>query len=543
MEIRWKWAAAQAAGTLVAAGTLWSAAAEAAPPLQPKGQALRDVYGIVNLAPPPVYRAFINARSQVAFEYTGPDNSPHVGFFDGQRVREAEPAGARGSLVANLNDRGEVAAHAVLPDVATYVPYRWTPAGGTTLLPDPHPDADTFTSDINNRGQIVGFSQQVDLAARWDGANRLVPLQMPTGYARSLGYDINESNISAGVSAAPDGNNHAVLWDATGRLIDLGTFGASSSFALQINDRNEVGATAVTTDAAGNPHWRSLLWNRRDGAAFVPRAESQSIFTALNERGEAVGRLLPPDQGRVRALYFSRQRGLVNLHRAPFVESNGYDINDAGTIIGSMTRANPDGSETELAYRWSNFSPVNLNTRLLDAPAGLVLTQALHISPTGDIVANSNAGLVLLRQGRPGTDAPVLGPVALGEPIRPTVATTLTQTFSDRNSRDTHSATVDWGDGSGLQPAIVDETRGRGRISATHTYPGSGDFTIVVNVTDSTGRTTSTFRLVTVEPPRPFDAAATVATAATAVQPKRTLIGPEMPAAVQARLRGLLKKP
>ncbi|MBD8528483.1 MULTISPECIES: PKD domain-containing protein [unclassified Massilia] len=204
-----------------------------------------------------------------------------------------------------------------------------------------------------------------------------------------------------------------------------------------------------------------------------------------------------------------------------------------------MTRANPDGSETELAYRWSNFSPVNLNTRLLDAPAGLVLTQALHIAPSGDIVANSNAGLVLLRQGRAGTDAPVLGPVALGEPIRPTVATTLTQTFSDRNPRDTHSATVDWGDGSGPQPAIVDETRGRGSISATHTYAGAGDFTIVVNVTDSTGRTTSTFRLVTVEPPRPFGAAEN---AAAAVQPTRSLLGPETPAAVQARLKGLPKK-
>jgi len=540
MAFGWTWAAAQAAGTLVAAGTLWSAAAGAAAPPQPKGQALRDVYGIVNLAPPPVYRAFINARSQVAFEYTGPDNSPHVGFFDGQRVVNAEPAGAGGSLVANLNDRGEVAAHAVLSGVATFMPYRWTPTGGSTLLPDPHPNADTFTNDINNRGQIAGFSQQVDLAARWDGANRLVPLQMPAGYTQSVAYDINESNISAGVAAAPDGNNHTVLWDAAGRLVDLGTFGASASYALLINDRNEVGATAVTTDAAGNQRVRALLWNRRAGAAFVLRPETQSVFAALNERSEAVGRLLPLDATRIRAFYFSRQRGLVNLHRAPFVESSAADINDVGTIVGSMTRADPDGSETELAYRWSNFSPVNLNTRLLDAPAGLVLNQALHISPTGDIVANSNAGLVLLRQGRAGTHAPVLGPVALGEPIRPTVATTLTQTFSDRNPRDTHSATVDWGDGSGPQPAIVDETRGRGSISATHTYPGSGEFTIMVNVTDSTGRTTSTFRLVTVEPPQPF---AADDTAVTAAQPKRTLIGPETPAAVRARLEGLLKKP
>lgn len=585
METRWTAAAAQAAGALVLAGIMGAcgggaddpplrttvlaaattvvaaagaeagaAAADAtsneagatAPGQETAGggvaaaHAGKDVYGIINLAPPPVFRAFINARSQVVFEYTGLDNSPHVGFFDGRRVVDVDPPGALVSSLGALNDHGVVAAHTRpgIPD--TFQPFRWTAAGGLTFLPDPHPGADTFVNDINNRGQIVGSSQVVDLAARWDGANRLVPLQLPAGFTQSIAGDINDANITAGAATAADGNSHAVLWDAGGRLIDLGTFGATSAVAGSINNRNEVAGATINVDSAGTQNFRAFLWNRRDGVAFATPPGPNTFIAALNERNEAVGRLLPPDFSRNRAFYFSRKRGFVDLHRAPFVESSAGDINDKGTITGSMIRANPDGTQTELAFRWTNFVAVDLNTRLLNAPAGLVLTQALGISPSGDIVANSNAGLVFLRLGGARTDAPVLGPLILNEPIRPNLKAVLTQSFSDQNVRDTHTATVDWGDGGGPQAARVREVKGRGQISATHSYGSSGQYTIVVRVTDSTGKTTMTFRHVSVEPPRPClgggEAACAAGTAGGALPQRREMFGPKTSAALQAWL-------
>jgi uncharacterized membrane protein len=371
-------------------------------------------------------------------------------------------------------------------------------------------------------------------------------LQLPAGFTHSIAADINDANITAGAATAADGNGHAVLWDAAGRLIDLGTFGASSAGAGLINNRNEVAGFTLDLDPAGNQHIRSFLWNRRDGAAFVPLAESNTIIAALNERNEAVGRQLPPDFSRNRAFYFSRSRGFVDLHRAPFIESSAGDINDRGTIVGSMIRANADGSQTELAFRWSDFVAVNLNTRLLNPPAGLVLTQALGISASGDIVANSNAGLLLLRRGGGRDDAPVLGPLTLNEPIRPAVAASLALSFSDRNMHDTHTATVDWGDGSGRQPASVREKRGRGEVSATHTYAASGEYTIVVRVTDSAGKTTTTYRHVIVEAARPDAAGANAspaaAAAAGAALPQRRLFGPETSRALQTWVNRFLKK-
>ena len=117
-----------------------------------------------------------------------------------------------------------------------------------------------------------------------------------------------------------------------------------------------------------------------------------------------------------------------------------------------------------------------------------MLTEARAISPSGDIVADSNAGLVLLRRNG-GTDAPVLGPIQVSS-NRPYVPVQLTLSFRDRNPGDTHTATIDWGDGRGPQPATVRESRGRGEVHGEVVFPSEGGFAVVVRVTDSAARST-----------------------------------------------------
>jgi hypothetical protein len=163
--------------------------------------------------------------------------------------------------------------------------------------------------------------------------------------------------------------------------------------------------------------------------------------------------------------------------------------------------SNIPGAYAHRAYRWSRSGEaVDLNTRLADPPGGLVVTQALKISPRGDIVANSNAGMVLLRRGG-GTDAPVLGPIQIPDMVRPAEPVALTLSFRDRNKRDVHSATVDWGDGGVPQTAAISERAGSGELGASHAYAGAGDYNIVVRVTDSTGRTTVQARRVNIFQP------------------------------------------
>jgi PKD repeat protein len=63
------------------------------------------------------------------------------------------------------------------------------------------------------------------------------------------------------------------------------------------------------------------------------------------------------------------------------------------------------------------------------------------------------------------------------------VSVTITAPFTDANLADTHTATVDWGDGTN-EAMTVEEEGGSGTASASHTYAARGRYTVTVRVTD-----------------------------------------------------------
>ena len=79
---------------------------------------------------------------------------------------------------------------------------------------------------------------------------------------------------------------------------------------------------------------------------------------------------------------------------------------------------------------------------------------------------------------------------------------------------DTFSATVDWGDGQGPQPATVTPPTGAtpGIIAASRTYPETGQYTVTLTVTDGTGTSaTSTSTVVVYDPAAAPDIGSVVA--------------------------------
>ncbi|MCB2099397.1 MAG: PKD domain-containing protein, partial [Rhodobacterales bacterium] len=71
-------------------------------------------------------------------------------------------------------------------------------------------------------------------------------------------------------------------------------------------------------------------------------------------------------------------------------------------------------------------------------------------------------------------------------------------TFTDAGTADTHTATVDWGDGSGPQAATVNQGAGSGSVPGSHVYTDGGVYTVTVTVTDDDGGVGSDTMIVTV---------------------------------------------
>jgi len=87
--------------------------------------------------------------------------------------------------------------------------------------------------------------------------------------------------------------------------------------------------------------------------------------------------------------------------------------------------------------------------------------------------------------------------VAPGDPLA------FSTLFNDAGVLDTHTASIDWGDGT-VEPGAVAQGAGSGSVSGSHTYSGPGTFTVQVCVTDDEGATVCDAFLVSVnDPPEP----------------------------------------
>src|SRR5205823_1437196 len=76
---------------------------------------------------------------------------------------------------------------------------------------------------------------------------------------------------------------------------------------------------------------------------------------------------------------------------------------------------------------------------------------------------------------------------------------TFTAQFSDPNTTDTHTATVNWGDGTSSLVAVT-ELAGTGSTGGSHAYAAAGTYTVTITVTDNSGASATVTLPVSVRP-------------------------------------------
>ena len=464
----------------------------AEPPSQSVDQQRVNLYTVINLGPESA-SAVLNERGQVAFTaFNATDTISR--FFDGERIWPIGPTAGGFTLVSGLNDRGVAVGATRTADEVNARAFSWTLAGGIRLLPGAAPST---ALDINERNEIVGWVSApgvVARAIRWNPDGGTTWLGPPPATV-SEGTAINNRGYSTGYTTVANGaiHAHATFWDRSGAQTDLGPLDGGDGFGLRINERNEV-AGVFNYPATGRAE--GFFWSRDTGKVRIDAGPGFALGD-LNNRSEIVGSA--EIGGRPRGFYWSLRRGIVPLQLGFGTISQAYDINDRGEIAGAIAAA--EGAAWRAAL-WPSYTamPIDLNTQLYRAPAGLELRAAWRINERGDILADSNAGLVLLRPGRRGTDAPVLGPV-IGLPAMVELGQDLAMTlnFSDNNATQSHTASAVWSDGC---PSSTSTTAGgTGQVRLQHSFCAVGYYTVKVLVTDSGGRSTETWRNVLVVSP------------------------------------------
>ncbi|MEI9947754.1 MAG: hypothetical protein WDO74_01955 [Pseudomonadota bacterium] len=124
------------------------------------------------------------------------------------------------------------------------------------VLDPTHPSVTHAATALNNHGTVVGFSSlqvswqgsfdlTVQHAFRWKADTGMVDLGT-LGGVQSFAVGVNDADEVAGSASLPDDDVHAAVWDAQGRIRDLGTLGGRGSRASGINNRGQVVGTSTT---------------------------------------------------------------------------------------------------------------------------------------------------------------------------------------------------------------------------------------------------------------------------------------------------------
>jgi probable HAF family extracellular repeat protein len=261
-----------------------------------------------------------------------------VGVVQGGEIVMLPALGGAWSFAYDINEGGLIVGEADLADGITTHAVVWDGGVPTDLGAI---SGNSFARAINDQDQIIGASETGGLltAMLWQGG-AWTDLGADMGAAgSSVAWDINTTGLVVGQASFNGGFSTGFVWSGTGTGQEAGTVGGYNGGANK--GVNAGGVSVGHGFFFGDPDMAMMgVPDSRGGYdefEIGPSGYNFSIAAAINDGGTIVG-LDNNGNGPWQAAIFTLDvdNPVISLGTLPELEnSEAYDINEAGVIVGS----------------------------------------------------------------------------------------------------------------------------------------------------------------------------------------------------------------
>ncbi len=248
--------------------------------------------------------------------------------------------------------------------------------------------------------------------------------------------------------------------------------------------------SAVLLDGTGSsdPDGNPLTYAWEPDTNLDNPALAQPMYTGVDDVIADPVALTVYDQ--IEALRDNDGTSVTVLNVPPSVDAAGDAIDEGGTATVATTFSDPGLLDTHTA--WIDWGDGNAGPSVLSQASGGGNLNPSHVYVEDGVysvtvvITDDDGGI-----GFDKVDVTVLNvpPTvsAAGDTINEGASAAVTATFTDPGILDTHTATIDWGDGTPPEPVVVDQGAGSGSLEGSHGYGDNGVYNVTVAVTDDDG--------------------------------------------------------
>ena len=246
----------------------------------------------------------------------------------------------------------------------------------------------SYPEGINDANQIVGqadVTSSVSDAFLWINGTMMDigSLGAQGSVANAINFDPLTMTFTQIAGWSPTSDNstvHAVIWNASLQITDLGTLGGPSSFGWANNCTGQVVGRADIS--SGQTH--AFLWGSGIGMVDLGTlGGSSSLARGINCSGTIVGYSYLAGDIQMDAFVYGPNTGMKDIGNLGGSVSTATAINKAGRVVGF---SNTPGNADSHAFVWTATGGLQDLNKLIPPHSGWDLQVAEAISDNGRIV-------------------------------------------------------------------------------------------------------------------------------------------------------------